>query len=122
MKRDMNLVRAILLDIETMNQDSANEELMIDGYDNDQIVYHMSLLVEAGLVKGRVHETSQGPYVRCERLTWQGHEFLDAARDQSVWNEARNILHKTGGGAFSVWLTVLQELVKARLRDSGLLP
>ena len=36
-------------------------------------------------------------------LTWQGHEFLDAARNDTIWRKAKKkVLETTGGLAFDV--------------------
>ena len=31
------------------------------------------------------------------RLTWQGHEFLDAARNEDRWNQAKKTISEKGG-------------------------
>jgi Hypothetical protein (DUF2513) len=48
------------------------------------IAKHLELLVEAELIKGVLHQTDEhGVYfVDVDRLTWQGHEFLDSARSK----------------------------------------
>jgi len=62
MKRDMDLVRELLLRIEEFakpatrfntDQLHANDlRLKVEGYDRTQIAYHVSLLIEARLVDG----------------------------------------------------------------------
>jgi hypothetical protein len=31
------------------------------------------------------------------RITWEGHEFLDAARSDTVWIKAKNLVLQTAG-------------------------
>lgn len=86
MKRDMELIRKLLLSIEE-NPD----QLEVEGYDEDCIKYHSMLLIEAGLLDGDVSyylsNTSIVPdFVSVNRLTWDGHEFLDNIRKEEVWN------------------------------------
>lgn len=50
MKRDMDLVREILLEIEKSYVSTAIRDLQIDGYDKETIAYHCKILHEAGLV------------------------------------------------------------------------
>ena len=30
-------------------------------------------------------------------LTWQGHEFLDAIRNDTIWNKTKNVVAERGG-------------------------
>ena len=50
MKRDMELVRLILLKIEEEYRSTAIYDLKITGYDMETIAYHCKILKEAGLV------------------------------------------------------------------------
>jgi Hypothetical protein (DUF2513) len=46
------------------------------------------------------------------RLTWDGHEFLDAARDDTRWQKAkRYIVEKGSGLSFEVLQGVLMKLM-----------
>jgi len=106
----MDLIKAILLRLE--EADRVGE---IDGYDNSQIGYHLGLLNDAGLI---THEPYFNPDVSAAmllgtRMTWQGHEFLDAGRNNSIWEKAKRItLEKTGALTFEVFKTVLIQLGK----------
>jgi hypothetical protein len=88
MKRDMELVKALLLSLE--ENDAIGE---IERYTAEQVEYHSALLAEAGLI---THETfrdahrSAAALVRT-RMTWVGHEFLDATRNRSIWERAKKI-------------------------------
>jgi hypothetical protein len=84
MKRDMELIRLLLLVYE-------GEEPKPDfsDYSEDQQVYHSALLIEAKLVDGSILPDRYPRGIVVLRLTWDGHEFLDAARNQSVWNRIR---------------------------------
>jgi hypothetical protein len=64
-------------------------------YTGAQAGHHMALLIEAGLVKGKVaagslaDEDDEPPFILLfGRLTWAGHDFLDAARSEPVWRKA----------------------------------
>jgi hypothetical protein len=51
----------------------------------------MELLMEAGLVSGKMSsELGRGPHdFLAIRLTWQGHEFLDTVRSDTVWQKTK---------------------------------
>ena len=86
MKRDMVLIRRILLAVE---EGHASDE--IEGYDADTIKYHQALLVEAKLVEGKSlkymdNATEVPSQVFISKLTWEGHEFIDLMKKSDVWN------------------------------------
>jgi hypothetical protein len=72
---------------------------------------------EAGLVNAIdvTHLGSPGPEALISSLTWQGHEFLDAAREPSRWQQAKAIVAKAGEASIQVWIAVLTDLVKKNL-------
>jgi hypothetical protein len=118
MKRDMDLMRKILLAVEESEKADGSEwcHVVEDGVDAKTMAYQILLLGEAGLliVTGdHVNfETEESDVPTClpMRLTWAGHEFLDTARDESTWKTAtKNILQKTGGLMFDV---LKQALIK----------
>lgn len=116
MKRDMDLVRKILFAVE----ESEDENIELDrfGDDQDRVYRHVELMEEYGLVKAIIIPGGDGPeeeIVHCtvKRLTWKGHDFLDKARDESIWREAKRIcIEKTGGLALEVLDSVLTRLIK----------
>ena len=90
MKRDMDLVREILLQLENSNaQPLGPAEIAIEGRTNTEVSYHIELLHEAGLLEARNWSSHSGHDWRAIRLTWWGHEFLDAARSDTIWREAK---------------------------------
>jgi hypothetical protein len=94
MKRDMDLVRLILMQME---DDEAPADMST--YSEDQILYHCGLVIQAGLVEGKVVEDNQGNIrgAAMQRLTWAGHDFLDAARNDAIWKKAREKIVSIGG-------------------------
>ena len=91
MKRDMDLVRLILLEIEKSSEDPRSEiRLQIPNYTFEQVSYHVMILNDAGLIEADDLSTMASDSVWFpKRLTWSGHEFLDAARNDSIWNKAK---------------------------------
>ncbi len=116
MKRDMDLIRAILLTIEE-DPHGFVPKIEIPGYTEEQIKYHAVLLSEAGLVKV-IDVTSMGsksPEAIVTQLTWEGHEFLDSARENQIWNQAKDIINKIGGASIQIWIILLTEIIKRKL-------
>ena len=59
MKRDMDLVRELLMAVESLPSGFAREELQIKDHTQEEVDYHAFLMKEAGLVQA-VDVTSMG--------------------------------------------------------------
>ena len=113
MRRDMDLCRQILFEIEK-NDEVPIGWISIDiaGRSNTEVSYNVLQLAEAGLVEARDISTDDGLDVRPVRLRWSGHEFLDAVRKDTIWNKAKEIVKaKSGGLAFDLLFHVAKNLV-----------
>ena len=97
MKRDMELVRDLLLKIEQLPFDGAFHDVDVEGRSPDEISYHIMLLHEAGFIEAADLTTLGGVCWKPLRLTYSGHEFLDAARNDTVWTKAKIAVLKSTG-------------------------
>lgn len=98
MKRDMELVRKILFAIEEQCVDTAIYCLEIEGYSTEEVAYHCKILYEAGLVSNYKAQYADGHiYIfGVGSLTWDGCEFLDKIRSDTVWNKTKDVVKKKG--------------------------
>ena len=98
MKRNWDTIREILLRAEELQPDT---DLTLADFDEDrkhEIIYHIRLLDEAGLVEVDITDMlSCGPIIDLNRLTWSGHEFLDAIRSETVWSKIKAMITDKGG-------------------------
>ena len=113
MRRDMDLARAILLDLERVDKAGRIADIQIEGKTPYEIKYHVRLLAEAGLVR----TLEDPPKAIRDRtpiaLTWAGHEFVEASRDDGLWQKAkRSVSEKAGGLPFDVLKATLIKLVE----------
>ena len=92
MKRDLSLVREILLAIELNESTQGTIRLDMPGHDPELVSYHVKILSSAGLLDATDLSTMDGFEWAPRSLTWEGHEFLDAARNDTVWNRAMSTL------------------------------
>ena len=91
MKRDMDLVREILLTIESM--ETRYEHLNVPDYPVDSVNHHLDLLISAGIVNGEMNWTFGGPATPIvESLSWEGYDFLDAIRNESIWSKTKDFM------------------------------
>lgn len=117
MQRNMDLVRTILLRIEDSPSGWARRPFGIEGFTPEQVGYHAHIMKEDGLIEAIdvTSSESKGPEAMPQALTWKGHEFLDLARDQRRWNQAKVIIGKIGSAPISVWTKVLNDLLLKEL-------
>lgn len=102
MKRDMDLVRTILLTTEAGESPlQVIPDLVITGYHDSLVSEHLVLMAEFGLIQVIPPEYHQD-YEKI-RITWDGYEFLDAARDNARWKTTK----KAGSLSFDVLKSVL---------------
>lgn len=116
MKRDMDLIRKILLSVEE-NPTAEIKEVIIEGYNKEQIHYHIEKLIEAGYLRSASYSSIDGiSYYKNVSLKWNGHEFLDASRSETIWNKAKTMINETGGSfTIDILLTVLRTLTLSQL-------
>lgn len=118
MKRDMDLVRNILLSAEALEHGYVNDSPKIDGYTDEQVAHHIYLMWQAGLVKGA--DTSgvscDSPTAILISVTWQGHDFLDAIRDPEIWKKTKDIAGQAGGFTFELIGELAKGLLKTQIK------
>lgn len=109
MQRNMDLIREILLQMADHDHRFA-PTVKVAGHTDEEIGFHVLLMSDAKLIVA-FNATSVGdasPRAVPTHLTWQGYEFLEAARNQTYWeNSKKAVLSKMGGLSF--------ELIKAYL-------
>lgn len=92
MKRDWDLIRAILIQAENAGTGQLlTPEQITGGWDINSVVYQIRLLLDAGLIEGDVKDCCGGgpSWAMIKRLTWNGHEFLDQIRSNQVWERVK---------------------------------
>jgi hypothetical protein len=115
MKRDLELVRAILLALEAADHGFAPHPFTVPGYDADTIGHHVWLMQQGGLLTAStvvaMHDAS--PIAIPESITWQGHEFLAAVRNDTVWRKVKaDVKDKGLAVPFSVIQTLALKIIE----------
>ena len=95
MKRDMDLIRLILLEIEKSDPYQVFRPNLC-GYQDKEVSYHLELLISAGLVEGQMHYTGGMTANPVVKLSWVGHDFLDDIRSDSIWKKTKELLKNEG--------------------------
>ena len=102
MTRDMNLIREILLQIENSCSESDCCVSAPEGYSAEETEGHLLLLLDAGFIEAEVLEAWDGTDIRVKRMTWDGHDFLEAIRPPQVWDQVEKQITEMGSAAFEI--------------------
>jgi predicted nucleotide-binding protein len=116
LRRDADLVRELLLRVESFDERSGTSfvlnasapELQIDGYNRDQVEEHVSWLINYGYIEGSV---GADLHFVIQRLTRTGCNFLDSVRDPEIWRAAKEEAERVGGFG----IDMLHDIENARL-------
>ena len=121
MKRDWDTIREILIALEEKEGPSPMTLSDFPDKKSDEISYHLELLIEAGLVDGKVRKyvTGEPNEFIASRLTWKGHEFLDSVRSDTVWQRTKKSFVANGiGMTFDVIKSVASDFAVSSIRSS----
>jgi len=122
MKRDMDLIRDLLLFVESEPGFDGNHGFVPNvpsevgsTHSTKEISYHLDLLMKEGFLSG-MPRLAKTPII--SGLTWKGHEFLDDIRDPSIWDKTK----ERAKGLTSIGLAFIWEVAKAEIRTRLKLP
>jgi len=89
MKLDLDLIRDILLDVESWNNAQALtlRGLTYEGKTRQEIGYHLELLDDKGYTDVRIIKGPDG--ITYDRMKMAGHEYLESVRSPEVWKKIR---------------------------------
>lgn len=109
MKRNLDTIKKIMLAIE----ESDRPIQKLEGIPSDEFAFHVNLLIDAGFVFGNCPSVGSGVPVIAVAigLTWAGCEFLDNARNETVWMKAKDCLKNAGGTASIAMLNFAMEAI-----------
>jgi hypothetical protein len=115
----MDLVREILIRTDSAGFGGVTaDSLASEAYDKAAVAYHFQLLHEAGLLEANLLTLERFGAVdgTISRLTWSGHEFLDATRSDTVWKKTKSLVGKQLGTApFDIILEIAKRVALGSL-------
>lgn len=116
MKRNMDLMREILLQVEARPTPQSIELVEVPSHDQEEISYHVKLLGDAGYLDIYDLRTlgPDGFRYAPSALTNAGHDLLDGMRNNSIWDATKARLLKIGGSAP---LDVVQAVITAVIKE-----
>lgn len=126
MRRDMDLIRELLLRLEAWPMELGdavmitpdNPALAVAGFDIAQINHHLDLIHEAGFINNGGHPEA-GPMFGFLflGLTWAGHDFLDSVRDPAIWAKTKHGAMAAGGFTVELLADLAKGFVKKQIEE-----
>lgn len=119
MKRDLDLIRDLLLDIESNAEFGKSlfnyKPNLKSHYSDEDINGHLLLLIDEEYIVAMVERYvgNEVPLFDIERLTSLGHDYLDSVRDPKIWNNTKASIAKVGG---ATTLAVVQAVAVANIK------
>ncbi|WP_372165323.1 DUF2513 domain-containing protein [Xanthomonas euvesicatoria] len=117
MKRDDDLIRTLLLNIEARHHGESlwGTDVSPIGANEATVGEHLRLLIDAGFIRGLSHSGIDTLHLvpgnfQIDGLKWEGHEFLNTIRSDEVWNKTKNKIKSIGG---SVSTTIMAQVAAA---------
>lgn len=102
MKRDLDLVRNILITAENSDGPVRFGTLLECDPDALKLAYHVELMESRGLVSATVRYDGLGRRpidIEVSSVTWEGYDYLDAIRSPKVWEKAKEAVSAAVGEA-----------------------
>jgi len=127
MKRNLDLIREILLLVEKHNNIAIDESEKLHGkhdaviefdhfksYQCNEIWNAIEIMVSAGFIKckGRIHSVQ--PHI--EFITWSGHEYLDKIRDKNRWEKIKSKLAPIGDFSREAITQAISQLTSEQIK------
>ena len=117
MKRDLDLCRELMLEFEAAPPGTFIQSVDLknrEECDSATVFAHIDLLIGAGYLVGKAvvdpNQTHSAFFVT--KITWEGHDFIDCARNDTVWSKTKDRLKQAGAWTFSLALEILKDEAK----------
>lgn len=92
MKREMDVIRSILIEAEKGNMNGG-----IDAISDESVRFHRRLLVEAGLLDGAIAGSGEIPMaVMVRKITWDGYDLIESIRSETKWSQIKAFIQNSG--------------------------
>jgi Hypothetical protein (DUF2513) len=127
MKRDMDVIRELLLEIEagkTVFETLSSEDAAIlrasprkpmSQEEADKLRGHLDLMQQAGLIE--IESSSVGRAISVKSLTWKGNDFLDSIRDPEIWRKTKDGAAAAKGWTMDLLADLAKGLIKKQIED-----
>lgn len=115
MKRDMELVRKISIDLsegkgKTTFRSSSREDL--------EYMYHLEIMRQANLISYKENKFKGGmTLLEVPKLTWQGNDYVDAISNDGIWNKTKDVIKQKGIKLSEIPLDLVIDIAKVQVKS-----
>lgn len=122
MKRDMDLIREILLRFEASEKERNDLDVLADLGSKNVINAHLKLLEDSGFLdRLDVQMFPNGvTFMMGWRITSSGHDFLNSVRDPEIWRKTKTGASKLGAWSIKLLGDLASSYVRAKAQELGL--
>lgn len=116
MKRDLNLIRNILLHLEsldTFQKPAQVNDFLFLSKDRNLIALQIELLRDSKFIESEHTSTIAGRNFIITRITNAGYDYLDSVRSDEIWEKVQGKLLKIGG---NISLDIVSQLGREIIR------
>ena len=117
MKRDLDLIRIILLEVEDKYPGSGQMSITydhFDGYDSKVVAGHFDLLANSSYLLPGVNLCPKNVWL--SGLSNDGHDFLDSVRDPIIWKKTQDATEAVGSWTLSVASDLAKGFLKTKIQ------
>lgn len=117
-KRDMDLMREILLKIES-KPDLIPKTIEMPEYDREVVGRQTELLFDNGFIDGidQRNMSESFRYIFARDLTWSGHDFLDSVRDPEIWEKTKKGVSEAKSFSFELLKALAKGFAKKQIEE-----
>ncbi|MDP2893014.1 MAG: DUF2513 domain-containing protein [Sulfurimonas sp.] len=120
MKRDLDLLRKILLHLENDVEygNSINSTKLYQHfteYKESEFLYQIFLLNDSGLITATDRSGNDYKLFYIKEITSKGHDFIDSFREQDIWNQTKEKVKSIGSFTLDTFMEIGKEYIKQNM-------
>jgi len=122
MKRDLDLIREIMLVLEDkmeydedFTSDRLYEIMQNEILTHAKLFYHIELLAEGNFIKIEEYKYMGGRDFIVNTITSEGQDFLDTIRQKKTWDIVKGKASEIGGSSISLIVEIGKDYLKKQI-------
>mgnify|MGYP002715517673 CR=1 FL=1 len=115
MKRDLDLIREILLALESQLDGVNPGRVEIRGWDENEVNYHTQLLSDRKFIE--LFDPKSKYHLSVQRITDAGHDYLDVVRDPEIWRKVKIVAEESGVYTVSFLKKLAEGFIKKKVKQ-----
>lgn len=120
MELKKDCVRDVLLYLEKnmkYNEPFFANQIELKEYLEEDILYTCEKLTEAYFINAEIHKYVTGdlPTIMITSISYDGHQFLDNIRNESVWKETKGKLKTVGDVSLNIISQIAASIITSKL-------